>query len=89
MIVTALFLAVFHVLCLALFYNRLPNFLRKFLSKHSLLTDFFGMIITWFSISHISSSITAAIATATSGVMIAVLTSVGNQENTKKLSIET
>ncbi len=73
MITTAFVLAVCTVACAVLLFIKLPKFLKRFFLKHQLLTDTVATAGTWLTLSSISASLIAALASAMSGVSISGL----------------
>lgn len=73
MIFTAFILALCTVACAVLIFIKLPRLIKKLLIKFELTTDLLATIGVWLSLSSVSASLIAALASAMSGVGISGL----------------
>lgn len=74
-----MFLAAMVVLSLVITYMKLPERLKTFLVKHQLITDIAVSLFIYFTLSNVSSSVTAITATVTATAVIGGLLFLGNK----------
>jgi hypothetical protein len=72
MITTALVLAVLTFLCGIFIFIKLPEFVKRFLTKHDLFTDISATGLIWLGLSSLSGTLVAVIASAMAGVLVSV-----------------
>lgn len=84
MITTAFVLAACTVACAVLLFIKLPKTIKRFFLKHQLLTDTLATAGTWLTLSSISASLIAALASAMSGVSISGLLYMQGQKEERK-----
>lgn len=65
-------------------FMHLPNFMRKFMATHFLITDFIATGLTYTFLSGISKSVAAVIGSLTCGLLVNFSLIINNHLNKKK-----
>jgi hypothetical protein len=72
MIFAGILLGFVSFISLATLYHKMPEWLKRFCSKHNLLTDVATTVFTYLTLGSLSSSVTSALAAGIVGILFEV-----------------